>query len=157
MSFFLLCSGSHVSRPFFARICAFVFAHVDDELFSKHIEPEPAPEPRGLGHGRGVRRRGRRAHARRAALSLRSSTCPPAPASAHQTVELGALHRIALGVRRWTSLISPKKLPLASCHIVSLLSHVSVVPCVFVLSVLPRLPDSDQKVCCLFFFRLKKC
>ena len=32
-----------------------------------------------------------------------------------------------------------------------LLSHVSVVPCVFVLCVLPTLPDSDKKVS--FFFR----
>ena len=53
--------------------------------------------------------------------------------------------------------MSPKKLPPASYHIVPLLSHVSVVPCVFVLYVLPRLPDSDKKVS--FFCRsgLIKC
>ena len=50
----------------------------------------------------------------------------------------------------------------------SLLSHVSVVPCVshvsvvlrvFVLCVLPKLPDSDKKVSFFFFFLdgLKKC
>ena len=35
---------------------------------------------------------------------------------------------------------------------VFLLSHVSVVPCVLVLCVLPRLPDSDKKVS--FFFAM---
>ena len=51
-----------------------------------------------------------------------------------------------------------KKMPPASNHIVPLLFHVSVVPCVFVLCVLPRLPDSDKKVSFLFFHDgLKKC
>ena len=56
------------------------------------------------------------------------------------------------------SVVSRVRCPL--CR-VSVLSHVSVVPCVFVLHVLPRLPDSDKKVSFLFFlfFRdgLKKC
>ena len=42
--------------------------HSRDDLFPRHTEPEPAPErPCELSHGGGVRRRGRRAHARRAA------------------------------------------------------------------------------------------
>ena len=86
-------------------------------------------------------------------------------------VEFGALHRCAPRVRRWTTLSLNKNAQPASQHIVlsvvsrvrcpvcrvSLLSHVSVVPCVLVLCVLPRLPDSDKKVF-FFFFRdgLKK-
>ena len=78
---------------------------------------------------------------------------PPAPGVCTPNVKLGALHRIALGVRRWTTLMSLKKLPSASYHIVPLLSHVSVVPCILVLCVLPRLPDSDEEVSFLFFSR----
>ena len=81
-----------------------------------------------------------------------SSVCTP-------DVELGALHRIALGVRRLTALMSPNK----NCHLhhftsCSLLSHVSVVPCVFVLCVLPRIPEWQEGLL-LFYFRdgLKKC
>ena len=40
--------------------------------------------------------------------------------------------------------------PSSVSHCVSLLSHVSVVPCVFVLCVLPRLPESDKKVSIFF-------
>ena len=37
---------------------------------------------------------------------------PQAPCVCTPDVELGALHRIALGVRRWTALMSPK----TNCH-----------------------------------------
>ena len=53
--------------------------------------------------------------------------------------------------------MSPKKNyhlhHITSC---SLLSHVSAVPCVFVLCVLPRLPDSDKKVSFFFFAMASK-
>ena len=83
-------------------------------------------------------------------------------------VELGALHRSAPHVRRWTTLSLNKNTQPSSYHIVlsvvtcvrclvcgvSLLSHVSVV---FVLCVLARVPDSDK----VSFFSLtiasKKC
>ena len=64
-----------------------------------------AEDPVELGHGRGVRRRRRRARARRAAW---------AGADRHAAgsgilisdVQLGVVHRIAPGVRRWTALKS---------------------------------------------------
>ena len=80
-------------------------------------------------------------------LSLRSSTCR-------------RLRRLHARCRTWSAAshcawctaldrvdFSQKQKPFAY-HITlcSLLSHVSVVPCVFVLCVLPRLPDSDKKV-----------
>ena len=43
---------------------------------------------------------------------------------------------------------------LSHVSVVSLLSHVSVVLCIFVLCVLPRLPDSDKKVSVFFFFSM---
>ena len=78
-------------------------------------------------------------------------------------VELGALHRSAPRVRRWTTLSLNKNTQPSSYHIVlsvvsrarcpmcgvPLFSHVSVVPCV-----LPRLPDSDKKVSLFFFFAM---
>ena len=55
---------------------------------------------------------------------------PLAPASA---LQLGAVHRTAPGVRRWTALTLPKKLPPAS-HLSVSLSVVSRVGCLVCLS-----------------------
>ena len=65
-------------------------------------------------------------------------------------VELGALHRIALGVRRWTTLRVNKNAQPSSYHIVLSvvsrvpLSRVSCLSVVVSIGVLPRLPDSDK-------------
>ena len=67
-----------------------------------------------------------------------------------------ALHRVDVSQKKKSppasrlivlSVVSRVRCPV--CR-VSLLSHVSVVPCVFVLCVLPRLPDSDKKVSFVF-------
>ena len=69
-------------------------------------------------------------------------------------VQLGALRRSAPRVRRWTTLSLYKNAQPSSYHIVSLLSRVSVVPCVLARTrvsmsspPVPGKPDSDK----LFF------
>ena len=58
---------------------------------------------------------------------------PPAPASARPMSNLERCIALRLTC------------PLSRVSCLSMLSHVSVVPCVFVLCVLPRLPDCDKK------------
>ena len=136
--------------------------HAHDELFSKDIEPEPAPEDPvdwAMAEASDDEDDAPMPDAPPELIDM-----PPAPATSD--VELGTLHRIAPRVRRWTALSLNKNTQPSSCHIVlsvvtrvrcpvcgvSLLSHVSVV---FVLCVLPRLPDSDKKVSVFFLGGLK--
>ena len=98
--------------------------HSRDELFSKHIEPEPAPED----------------PVDRATASDDEDDAPmpdlidmpPAPASARPMSNLERCIALRLVATRRSH--RPEKIALASYHIVPLLSHVSVVPCVVSLS-----------------------
>ena len=117
--------------------------HAHDELFSKHIEPEPAPEdPVDWA----------RAEAMDDEDDAPMPDAPPEPepelidmppASSTRTshVELGAVHRTAPRVRRWTAL-TPNNIPPSSYHIVSLCRLARLFSCVvvFVLRVLPGIP-----------------
>ena len=100
--------------------------HAHDELFSEHIELEPAPEdPVGWAMAEASNDEDD-APMPDAPLEPELIDMPPAPA------QIGAVHRTALGIWRWTALTPPKKMPPAS-HLsvsLSLLSHVSVVSCV---------------------------
>ena len=104
--------------------------HSRDELFANHIEPEPAPEDPV-------------AEASDDEDDAPMPDAPPEPEIIDSVVctpdvELGALHRIALGVRRWTALVSLPK----NCHL-HIISHralccltcpLSRVSCLFVVS-----------------------
>ena len=138
---------AHSDAHFKEAVAEAAALHAHDELFSKHIEPEPAPEDPVDWAMAEASDDEDDAPMPDAPPEPELIDMPPAPASA-----------------RWTAMMSPKKI--ATCVIshrlsvvsrvrcpvcrVSLLSHVSVVPCVFVLCVLPRLRDSDKKVS-LFF------
>ena len=142
-----------------------VALHAHDELFSKHIEPEPAPED-PVGWAMAEASDEDDAPMPDAPSEPELIDMPPAPASAHPMSNLERVHRSAPRVRRWTTLSLNKNAQPSSYHIVlsvvsrvrcpvcrvSLLSHVSVVLCIFVLCVLPKLPDSDKKVSVFCFF-----
>ena len=121
----------------------FLFAshvlHAHDELFSKHIEPEPAPEDPVDWAMAEASDDEDDAPMPDAPPEPELIDMPPAPASARP---MSNLERWCMALGRVG--VSQKKLPLASYHIVLLLSHVYVVACVFVLCVLDRLPDSDK-------------
>ena len=100
--------------------------HAHDELFSKHIEPEPAPEdPVEWAM----------AEASDDEDDAPMPDAPPEPemidmplASARPMSNLERCIALRLVATRRNH--RPKKIALASYHIVLLLSHVSVVPCV---------------------------
>ena len=119
--------------------------HAHDELFSKHIEPEPPPEdPVDLAMAEASDDEDD-APMPDARLEPEIIDMPPAPASA---LPMSNLERcIALRLVATRRSHRQKKIALASYHIVSLMSHVSVV---LVLCVLPRLPDSDITVTVFF-------
>ena len=143
--------------------------HAHDELFSKHIEREPAPED-PVDWAMAEASDDEDEPMPDAPPEPELIDTPPAPASARPMSNLErcialslcmALDRVDVSQRKChlhhiTSSLCCLTCPLSrvSC---SLLSHVSSVPCVFVLCVLPRLPDSDKKVYFFFHDGLKKC
>ena len=114
---------AHSDAHFKEAVAEAAALHSRDELFSKHIEPEPAPEDPWTKP---------LAEASDDEDDAPMPDAPPEPEIIDMPpalVELGALHRIALGVRRWTALMCPqKKYHLHHITSCSLLSHVSVVP-----------------------------
>ena len=106
--------------------------HASGDLYAKQIEPEPAEWTMAEASRPCLTRQHRR---NAATSSIRTSD-----------VQLGAVHRAPPGVRRWTALSLPK-----SCHLrhfsasLSLLSHVSVVPCVLPTLVSPHQPQAPRQ------------
>ena len=154
---------AHSDAHFTEAVAEAAALHSRDDLFSRHIEPEPAPEDPVDWAMAEASDDEDDAPMPDAPPEPGIIDMPPAPASAHPMSNLERwLHRSAPRARRWTTLSLNKNAQPSSYHIVlsvdsrvrcpvcgvSLLSHVSVVPCVFVLYVLPRHPDNDKPFFC---------
>ena len=114
--------------------------HATGALFARQIEPEPPPaDPVDWATAEASDDEDD-APMPDAPLEPELVDMPPASSIRTSDVQLGALRRSAPRVRRWTMLSLHKNAQPSPYHIVSLLSHVSVVPCVLAAPVFPR-PD----------------